>query len=147
MRVLSVCSMALLAVACRTGRAPADSPSARAPGGSLSATSATSLTDAQWNDRGVARVEDLMRGRFPGVRVLERDGGVEGQIRGATTFSGRTAPLYVIDGFPIETGPDGLLMLNPSDIKRIEVLKDEVSLTRYGVRAGNGVVVITTKQP
>ena len=104
------------------------------------------VADSQWNDRNVARVEDLMRGRFPGVRVIQREGGIAVEIRGATTVSGNRSPLYVIDGFAIEAGPDGLLMLSPSDIKKIEVLKDAVSLTQYGVRAGNGVVLITTKR-
>jgi TonB-dependent SusC/RagA subfamily outer membrane receptor len=49
----------------------------------------------------------------------------------------------VIDGVPLEA-KDGLLFLNPSDIQRIEVLKDVRSTAAYGVRGANGVVLITT---
>ncbi len=91
------------------------------------------------------RVEDLFEGRFPGVQVRSIDGGIVVQIRGIRTFSGNTYPLYVIDGLPIEVGPDGLIGLNPSDVARIEVLKDPAALAMYGSRAANGVVVIKTK--
>jgi TonB-dependent SusC/RagA subfamily outer membrane receptor len=63
------------------------------------------------------------------------------------TFNGNTEPLYVIDGFAIEPGPDRLIGINPADVARIEVLKDAASLAMYGSRAGNGVVLITTKRP
>jgi len=96
---------------------------------------------------GVSRVEELFEGRFPGVRVLRLPGGFSIQVRGATTINGNTSPLYVIDGFAIDAGPDGLIALNPGDIQRIEVLKDAASLAYYGVRGANGVVVITTKRP
>ena len=54
----------------------------------------------------------------------------------------------MIDGSPVEPGPDGdLVGLNPSDIESIKVLKDAASTAMYGVRGGNGVVVIKTKRP
>ncbi len=96
---------------------------------------------------GIGRVEELFEGRFPGVRVVRQPGGFSVQIRGATTIRGNTAPLYVIDGYAIDAGPDGLISLNPGDIARIEILKDATSLAYYGVRGGNGVVIITTKRP
>ena len=96
---------------------------------------------------GVGRVEELFEGRFPGVRVLRQQGGFSVQIRGTTTINGNSSPLYVIDGFAIDAGPDGLIALNPGDIARIEVLKDATQLAMYGVRGANGVVVITTKRP
>ncbi len=102
---------------------------------------------AEWGARGgVTRVEELFEGRFPGVRVTRQAGGFSVQIRGSTTFGSNSEPLYVIDGFPVEAGPEGLISLNPSDIARIEILKDATALAMYGSRAGNGVVVITTKR-
>ena len=95
----------------------------------------------------VARVEEMFEGRFPGVRVLQHSGGFSIQVRGVTTLTGSTSPLYLIDGIAVDPGPNGLITLNPSDIARIEVLKDETSLAFYGgSRAGNGVVLITTKR-
>lgn len=96
---------------------------------------------------GVSRVEELFEGRFPGVRVLRQQGGFSVIIRGLHTINGNASPLYVIDGFAIDAGPDGLIALNPGDISRIEVLKDATQLAMYGVRGANGVVVITTKRP
>jgi len=56
-------------------------------------------------------------------------------------------PLFVVDGVPIAPGPGGTLSwLNPHDIASIEVLKDAASLAMYGVRGGNGVIVIKTKR-
>ena len=94
-------------------------------------------------------VEKTLEGRFPGVTVLRTStGGLSIRIRGAASFSGPNAPLYVIDGSPVEPGPDGdLVGLNPSDIESIKVLKDAASTAMYGVRGGNGVVVIKTKRP
>ena len=69
-------------------------------------------------------------------------------IRGAASVNGDNAPLYVIDGVPVEPGPNGdLTGLNPYDIESIKVLKDAASTTMYGVRGGNGVIVIKTKRP
>ena len=97
--------------------------------------------------KNVAQVEEMLEGRFPGVRIRRLPEGIAVQVRGSVTLTGtNTAPLYVIDGLPIESGPSGLLNLNPNDIAKIVVLKDETSLSFWGSRAGNGVVIITTKQ-
>lgn len=74
------------------------------------------------------------------------DGGSEGQDRAYGT------PLYVIDGVPVQaftspiTGTNTLSDLDPSMIESIEVLKDAASAAIYGSRAGNGVILITTKK-
>jgi TonB-dependent SusC/RagA subfamily outer membrane receptor len=55
--------------------------------------------------------------------------------------------LYIIDGLAVQPGPGGALLgINPHDIASIEVLKDAASLSFYGVRAANGVIVIKTKR-
>ncbi len=95
---------------------------------------------------GVGRVEEMMEGRFPGVQIYRVNGGIRVQIRGVSTINGRQFPLYVLDGYPIETDADGLISINPADIAGIEVLKDPAALAAYGWRAGSGVVLITTKR-
>ena len=104
------------------------------------------LTDSQWTTNGVVRPEELFAGRFPGVRVIQTPAGISVRIRGGTSVNGSNEPLYVIDGMPVETGPDGLLAINPYDIATIEVLKDAASTAEYGMRGANGVVRITTKR-
>jgi len=94
-------------------------------------------------------IEKTLEGRFPGVTVLRTaSGGLSIRIRGAASVTGPSAPLYVIDGVAMQPGPDGdLTGLNPYDIESIKVLKDAASTTMYGVRGGNGVIVIKTKRP
>lgn len=87
-----------------------------------------------------------LQSRVAGVQVLTEGGlaGAEAKviIRGSGTF-GNTEPLYIIDGAFSANGMSGL---NPNDIQSIEVLKDGAAAAQYGVRAANGVVVITTKR-
>lgn len=93
-------------------------------------------------------IEEVLIGRFPGVQVLWTQGGVLVQIRGAASFYGSTAPLYVLDGIPIQPGPGGTLSgINPYDIESIQVLKDPAETSLYGLRGANGVIVIKTKRP
>jgi len=88
-------------------------------------------------------------GRFPGVDVRRTaDGGIAVRIRGATSIRGSNEPLYVVDGIPIQPGPNGSLTgINPHDIATIQVLKDPAETAMYGMRGANGVIVITTKRP
>ena len=99
-------------------------------------------------DYPVYQVEQLLAGRVPGVQVIRgAGGGFSLRIRGINTLYGGTEPLYVVDGMPVQTIPGrGLDWLNPSDIETIEILKDASSLSQYGVRGANGVVVITTRR-
>lgn len=94
-----------------------------------------------------ARVEDHLRGRFPGVRVTRTPtGGITVRVWGPTLQSNQE-PLYVVDGQPFEVDPGrGLYWLNPGDIATIRVLKDVAETALWGVRGANGVVVITTKR-
>ena len=108
----------------------------------------------------VATPEAALQGRISGVQVTSVDGTpgspVAVRIRGVGTV-GNTAPLYVIDGVPVmsslvngdfDTSPNVSILstLNPSDIESISVLKDASAVAVYGVRAANGVVLITTKR-
>ncbi|HKW39930.1 MAG TPA: TonB-dependent receptor plug domain-containing protein [Gemmatimonadales bacterium] len=94
-------------------------------------------------------IEQVLMGRFPGVEVTRTaNGGVSVRIRGTTSIHGSKEPLYVIDGVEIQPGPNGSLSgINPNDIDSIQVLKDAVETSLYGVRGANGVIVIKTKRP
>ena len=108
----------------------------------------------------VATPEAALQGRISGVQITSVDGTpgspVAIRVRGVGTV-GNTAPLYVIDGVPVmtslvngnfDTSPNSSILstLNPSDIESISVLKDASASAVYGVRAANGVVLITTKR-
>src|SRR5690606_12565495 len=88
-------------------------------------------------------------GRLPGVTAMQNSGepGYDGssiRIRGINSLSGGNSdPLIVIDGVPQRAG--GIDRINPNDVESVSVLKD-ASAAIYGSRAGNGVILITTKQ-
>jgi TonB-linked SusC/RagA family outer membrane protein len=86
-----------------------------------------------------------LQGRVPGVFITTSgspDGEATVRIRGIGTL-GNNDPLYIIDGVPSKRSMNELAT---SDIESIQVLKDASSATIYGSRAGNGVVIITTKK-
>lgn len=96
----------------------------------------------------VVSVDQALAGRIAGVNVSSVDGqpgnGSEIIIRGASSLTQSNAPLYVIDGFPMETF--NMSDINPSDIASIVVLKDASSTAIYGSRGANGVILIDTRQ-
>jgi TonB-dependent SusC/RagA subfamily outer membrane receptor len=94
-------------------------------------------------------IEKVLQAKVPGVWVTRTpDGGVAVQIRGPTSFYGEQQPLYVVDGVPIQPGPNGALTgINAYDIESIKVLKDAADTAMYGMRGSNGVIVVTTKKP
>ena len=126
-----------------SGPAPRDEPEA-----SSAAGRGNTVGEGQMDrQRPVAQAEELLEGRFPGVRVQRVPGGIIVRIRGATSVMGSEEPLYVVDGMEMAPGPGGALMgINPADITRIEVLKDIGSTAAYGVRGANGVILITTRR-
>lgn len=107
-----------------------------------------------------------LSGKIAGVDVKESDGapgsGVSITVRGANSFTTSSQPLYIVDGVPFGTDPNGLpqsgandghnqsqnplSMINPNDIEKIEVLKDASATAIYGSRGANGVVIITTRK-
>jgi len=112
-------------------------------------------------DLPVPTIDGVMQGMASGVQVSQNSGtpGAEMsvRIRGISSISGTSQPLYIIDGIPVTTGNFGqvgyegqginsLSDLNPADIESISVLKDAAAASIYGARASNGVVVITTKR-
>ncbi|RZM12522.1 MAG: SusC/RagA family TonB-linked outer membrane protein, partial [Pedobacter sp.] len=95
----------------------------------------------------VRSFEEALAGRTAGVQVTSVDGqpgsAINIVVRGANSITGTNAPLFVIDGFPIEN-PDNNT-INPNDIESIEVLKDASATAIYGARGSNGLIIITTK--
>lgn len=96
----------------------------------------------------VMNFDQALQGRLAGVSVSSSDGqpGAEMDIviRGANSLTQSNAPLYVIDGFPIEDFSNAAI--NSADIASITVLKDASATAIYGSMGANGVVLITTKQ-
>jgi TonB-linked SusC/RagA family outer membrane protein len=113
-----------------------------------------------------------MQGKIAGIDIKPSSGmpGASSQIviRGARSFTGDNTPLYVVDGMPItstadiQSGTNGdfslvgdgvtgsdisnrAVDLNPADIESVNVLKGQAAAALYGIRASNGVIVITTK--
>lgn len=87
---------------------------------------------------------DAVQGRLSGVQILTNGGpgaGYDIRIRGVSTFSSGTQPLFVVDGQQLENIDN----IDPNDIQSFEVLKDGATAAIYGSRGANGVVLITTK--
>lgn len=97
----------------------------------------------------VTSFDQALAGRIAGVQVLNTTGQPGSTstmvIRGGNSITQSNAPLYVVDGMPIESLDD--IALAPSDIESMTVLKDASSTAIYGTRGANGVILINTKQP
>lgn len=116
-------------------------------------TAISSVTPDNLSDMPLFDVTQALSGQAAGVNVISASGspggGADIQIRGLSTLSADTSPLYVIDGVvfqlgnSLEAGP--FSFINPADIASIEILKDAAAASIYGSRASNGVVLITTK--
>lgn len=93
------------------------------------------------------RVDDALAGKLSGVLIQNQSGepGADPkiQIRAASSLSGDSNPLIVVDGYPIS---GNLATVNPNDIESLEVLKDASSAAIYGSRGANGVILVTTKK-
>jgi len=88
-----------------------------------------------------------LAGKLSGVLIQNQDGSPGAapkiQIRAASSVSGASNPLIVVDGYPIS---GGIETVNPNDIQSLEILKDAASAAIYGSRGANGVVLVTTKK-
>ena len=105
------------------------------------ATGVVSMTNAGKITGGT--VGETLQGLVPGVTV--RNQGNPGinptvEIRGVSSFT-NSDPLYVVDGMLSDVSP----VLNPDDVASVQILKDASAAAIYGSRAGNGVIIITTK--
>ncbi len=101
-----------------------------------------------------------LQGMAPGLMVSSESGvpgaPVQIKIRGISSISSGTDPLWIVDGIPIVSGSTGrdydgetsqnvMSLINPSDIESIQVLKDAAATSIYGSRGSNGVILVTTK--
>lgn len=103
-------------------------------------------------------VDQMLQGKVAGLQSTSptgQPGGIQQvRIRGIGSITAGAAPLYVVDGIPINSGDvsrlnntsNALAGINPNDIESISVLKDAASASIYGSRAANGVILITTKK-
>ena len=93
----------------------------------------------------VANVSEALTGKMAGVNITTTEGSpdadVKIRVRGGGSLSQDNSPLYVVDGFPVESISD----ISPSEIESIDVLKDASSTAIYGARGANGVIIVTTK--
>ena len=93
----------------------------------------------------VTSVSEALTGRMAGVQVTTTEGDpdadVKIRVRGTGSITQDSSPLYIVDGFPVESISD----IPASDIQSIDVLKDAFSTAIYGSRGANGVVLVTTK--
>ena len=127
--------------------------------------SVTQLSARDVENQPVTSFEQAIQGRAPGVVINQGSGklgqGINIQVRGTSSVTASSRPLYVVDGVPItsqdQAQSDGqpnngneplnpLADLNPNDIESITILKDASASAIYGSRASNGVVLITTKK-
>ncbi|MEB8330744.1 TonB-dependent receptor [Flavobacteriaceae bacterium KMM 6897] len=92
-------------------------------------------------------IDNILQGQAAGVQVTAANGRPGGtafvQIRGVGSINASTTPLYVVDGVPV--GQDFISNINPNDIGSFSILKDAATVSKYGSRGANGVVLITTK--
>ncbi|MBB3187964.1 SusC/RagA family TonB-linked outer membrane protein [Microbacter margulisiae] len=93
----------------------------------------------------VTSAAQAITGRLAGVQVTTTEGSPDAQVmirvRGGGSITQDNSPLYIVDGFPVNSISD----ISPSDIQSIDVLKDASSTAIYGSRGANGVIIITTK--
>jgi TonB-linked SusC/RagA family outer membrane protein len=92
----------------------------------------------------VASAAEAMAGKLAGVQVTTTEGSPDADIkirvRGGGSITGDNSPLYIVDGFPVNSIAD----IPPANIKSIDVLKDASSTAIYGARGANGVIIVTT---
>ena len=107
-----------------------------------------SLNTEDRNANRATRVEELFQGRLAGVQVTHTGSGYSVRVRGAGTLLSSGEPLYVVDGVPLYAAAPGHALdgINPSDVARIDVLKDAGASAIYGSKAANGVILITTRR-
>lgn len=104
-----------------------------------------SVTSAQISRQPALNAVQSIQGKLSGINVVssEAPGSAPNVIiRGLGTALGGRDPLYIVDGFPV----DNIKNINSADILSMDVLKDASSASIYGVRAANGVILITTKK-
>ena len=102
---------------------------------------ATVIFDA--NSGSFANLYEMIRGRLAGVEIRQRDAGYQVLVRGPGSVQGGSGPLFLMDGMALQS--DDLLNYTPTDIERVELLKNAGTAGYYGARGGGGVIAFYTK--
>lgn len=107
--------------------------------------SVSSVNSEKLAKQPVTTVSQALSGQMAGVSVVTTEGDPDADIkirvRGGGSITQDNSPLYIVDGFPVESIND----IASSEIQSIDVLKDAFSTAIYGSRGANGVVIVTTK--
>ncbi len=107
--------------------------------------SVSSVNSEKLAEQPVTTVSQALSGKMAGVSVVTTEGDPDADIkirvRGGGSITQDNSPLYIVDGFPVESIND----ISSSEIASIDVLKDAFSTAIYGSRGANGVVIVTTK--
>ena len=127
-------------------------------------TSSVTIKASDLANSQAASIDEQLQGRVAGVDIISSSGdpgaGMQIKIRGASSISGSSSPLIVVDGMPYETsipadfnfgtadeeGYAALLNIAPSDIETITIDKDAAATALWGSRAAGGVIIINTKR-
>ncbi|MBQ7530234.1 MAG: TonB-dependent receptor [Paludibacteraceae bacterium] len=108
-------------------------------------TAVSSVNADQLKDVPVASAAEALQGKLAGVSVTTTEGSPDADIkirvRGGTSLTQSSDPLYIVDGFQVSSISD----ISPSDIQSMDVLKDAAATAIYGAQGANGVIIITTK--
>ncbi len=122
----------------------------------------SSINSEKIKETPVLSIDQFFQGRVPGIRTINRSGdpssGAVSFTRGVNSINASNSPLYIVDGIPIMSkgifgsNLDGyeynpLLGINPLDISKTTVIKDQSVTAAYGSKASNGLVVIETLDP
>ena len=107
--------------------------------------SVSSVSSEKIAEQPVNNISQALSGKMAGVSVTTTEGDPDADIkirvRGGGSITQSATPLYIVDGFPMESISD----IPSSEIKSIDVLKDAFSTAIYGSRGANGVIIVTTK--
>lgn len=105
-----------------------------------------SVSSDEFNTGNINNPAELLQGKVAGLSIVRPGGdpnaGYNIRLRGLSTFGANSQPLIVIDGVP----GGSLSLIDPNDIKSIEVLKDGSAAAIYGTRGASGVILVTTKR-
>lgn len=133
----------------------------------LSASAVTTINGSDLERKDLFSVDNMLQGKVPGLNI-NMNSGTPGaapkiRLRGTSTLIGNREPVWVVDGVIVEPPvklesqqinslddinllSSSIIGVNPNDIDRIDILKDASATALYGVKGGNGVIVITTKR-
>jgi len=155
MRMVVAGALVLLGGCARAGAEPPQQPApdsvdigyGKLPAGDVTGAVVSVVPDSQ--DTHVGTIVELLQGRVPGLQVIHLPSGqIQLRLRGTNSLTGNNEPLLVIDD-QLVSGNDltgALLAIAPTDVERIDVLKDAGSTAIFGVRGANGVIMIRTKR-